>query len=88
MMMFQMLSPNLSELQPLVNSWRTANPNIVQLWRDVDNAVKQAIKERTVTETHGIRFIYQSGMLFIALPSGRRLCYVKPKIGYHHSFPY
>ena len=48
---------------------------------DVDNAVKQAIKERTATETHGIRFVYQSGMLFIVLPSGRRLCYVKPKIG-------
>lgn len=69
------------ELQPLVNSWRTANPNIVQLWRDVDDAVKMAIKQRTSTETHGIKFIYQSGMLFIALPSGRRLCYVKPKIG-------
>lgn len=69
------------ELQPLVNSWRAANPNIVQLWWDVDNAVKQAIKERTATETHGIRFVYQSGMLFIVLPSGRRLCYIKPKIG-------
>ena len=69
------------ELQPLVNSWRVANPNIVQLWWDVDNAVKRAIKERTTTKTHGIRFVYQSGMLFIVLPSGRRLCYVKPKIG-------
>ena len=69
------------ELQPLVNSWRTANPKIVQLWWDVDNAVKQSIKERTATETHGIRFVYQSGMLFIVLPSGRRLCYIKPKIG-------
>ena len=69
------------ELQPLVNSWRTANPNIVQLWWDVDNAVKRAIKERTTTETHGIRFIYKSAMLFIVLPSGRRLAYVKPKIG-------
>ena len=69
------------ELQPLVNSWRAANPNIVQFWWDVDNAVKQAIKERTATETHGIKFVYQSAMLFIVLPSGRRLCYVKPKIG-------
>ena len=69
------------ELQPLVNAWRTANPNIVQLWWDVDNAVKKAIKERTATETHGIRFIYKSAMLFIVLPSGRRLAYVKPKIG-------
>ena len=69
------------ELQPLVNSWRAANPNIVQLWWDVDDAVKMAIKQRTATETHGIRFVYQSGMLFIVLPSGRRLCYIKPKIG-------
>ena len=69
------------ELQPLVNSWRSANPNIVQFWWDVDNAVKTAIKQRTAIETHGIKFIYQSGMLFIALPSGRRLTYIKPKIG-------
>lgn len=69
------------ELQPLVDSWRASNPNIVQFWWDVGHCVKTAIKQRTATETHGIRFIYQSGMLFIALPSGRRLCYVKPKIG-------
>lgn len=69
------------ELQPLVDSWRASNPNIVQFWWDVDRCVKTAIKQRTATETHGIRFIYQSGMLFIALPSGRCLCYVKPKIG-------
>lgn len=68
------------ELQPLVDSWRASNPNIVQFWWDVDRCVKTAIKQRTATETHGIKFIYQSGMLFIALPSGRRLCYVKPKI--------
>lgn len=69
------------ELQPLVDSWRNANPNIVQFWWDVDRCVKTAIKQRTATETHGIRFVYQSGMLFITLPSGRRLSYVKPKIG-------
>lgn len=69
------------ELQPLVDSWRASNPNIVQLWWDVDRCVKTAIKQRTATETHSIRFVYQSGMLFIVLPSGRRLCYVKPKIG-------
>lgn len=69
------------ELQPLVDAWRAANPNIVQFWWDVDNAVKRAIKERTATETHGIRFIYKSAMLFIVLPSGRRLAYVKPRIG-------
>lgn len=69
------------ELQPLVDSWRASNPNIVQFWWDVDRCVKTAIKQRTATETHSIRFVYQSGMLFIILPSGRRLCYVKPKIG-------
>ena len=69
------------ELQPLVDSWRASNPNIVQFWWDVDRCVKTAIKQRTATETHGIRFVYQSGILFIVLPSGRRLCYVKPKIG-------
>ena len=69
------------ELQPLVDAWRAANPNIVQLWRDVDTAVKNAVKQRTTTETHGLRFIYQSEMLFIELPSKRRLAYVKPQIG-------
>ena len=69
------------ELQPLVDAWRGANPNIVSFWWSVDDAVKTAIKQRTSTETHGIRFIYQSGMLFITLPSGRQLSYVKPKIG-------
>jgi DNA polymerase len=68
------------ELQPLVNSWRAANANITAFWWDVDTAVKTAIKQRTATETHGIRFVYQSGMLFIVLPSGRKLCYVKPRI--------
>ena len=69
------------ELQPLVDMWRQSNPNIVQFWWDVDRAVKFAVKGRTVAETHGICFCYQSGMLFIKLPSGRRLCYVKPKMG-------
>lgn len=69
------------ELQPLVASWREANPKIVQFWWDVDRAVKEAIRLRTEAETHGIRFIYQSAMLFIELPSGRRLSYVKPRIG-------
>lgn len=69
------------ELQPLVDAWRTSNPNIVQFWWDVDNAVKTTVRQRLDTETHGIRFQYRSGMLFILLPSGRRLCYVKPKMG-------
>ena len=69
------------ELKPLVDSWRNANPNIVKLWWDVDSCIKKTIKERTATQINGIRFIYQSGMLFIQLPSGRRLCYVRPRIG-------
>jgi DNA polymerase len=69
------------ELQPLVDSWRSANPNIVQFWWAVDRCVKKTIKERIDTETHGIYFYYKSGMLFIELPSGRRLSYVKPKMG-------
>lgn len=69
------------ELKPLVTAWRAANPNIVRFWWDVDRAALTAVRERTTTETHGIRFAYQSGMLFITLSSGRRLAYVKPRIG-------
>lgn len=69
------------ELQPLGFCVAAVNPNIVAFWWDVDDAVKTAIRMRTATETHGIRFVYQSAMLFIQLPSGRRLAYVKPKIG-------
>ena len=70
-----------SELQPLVTMWRVANPRIVRFWWDVDAAVKKAVMYKTSVEAHGFRFYYQSGMLFIDLPSGRRLSYVKPKIG-------
>jgi len=70
-----------SELQPLVNMWRESNPNIVALWWDVDNAAKNCIRMRTKTETHGIRFTYESGFMLITLPSGRRLAYAKPRIG-------
>ena len=69
------------ELQPLVDAWRASNPNIVQLWWDVDAAVKTAVSMRTTSETHGIKFVWRSGMLFVYIPSGRRLCYVKPKMG-------
>jgi DNA polymerase len=69
------------ELRPLVSAWRSANPNIVKFWWDVDRAAMKAVRDRTVSETHGIRFGCQSGMLFITLPSGRRLSYVKPRIG-------
>lgn len=69
------------ELQPLVNVWRQSNPNITRLWWDVDRAAKICVKQKTPTQTHGIKFIYQSGMLFIVLPSGRKLAYVKPRMG-------
>ncbi len=69
------------ELQPLVSAWRDSNPNITEFWWAVDRAVKECVKKRMPTETHGIRFDYQSGMLFITLFSGRRLAYVKPRIG-------
>ena len=69
------------ELQPLVDMWRSSNPNIVRFWWEVDRCVKDTIRQRLPADTHGIRFEYRSGMLFITLPSGRRLSYVKPRIG-------
>ena len=69
------------ELQPLVNAWRNANPMIVAFWWDVDRAVKKAVKEHIPSEVGCIRFSYESGFLFIRLPSGRRLAYVKPRMG-------
>lgn len=69
------------ELKPLVDAWRLSNPHITKFWWDVDKAASICVRERTATETHGIRFYYQSGMMFVELPSGRRLVYVKPKMG-------
>ena len=69
------------ELKPLVNAWRMSNPNITQFWWDVDRAAKQCVKENKSQETHNIEFHCFSGMLFIVLPFGRRLAYVKPRIG-------
>ena len=69
------------ELQPLVDAWREANPNIVKFWWDVDRAAKAAVKDKISTITHGIEFVCRSGMLFIELPSGRHLSYVQPRIG-------
>jgi DNA polymerase len=68
------------ELQGLIDNWRAANPRIVNFWWEVDKAAITAVKERTKTRTHGINFTYQSGMLFVTLPSGRNLVYVKPKL--------
>ena len=70
-----------AELKQIVTDWRDASPNIVKLWWAVDDAVKKAIKQKTTTETHGLQFSYQSKMLFITLPSGRKLCYAHPQIG-------
>lgn len=69
------------ELKPLVDTWRAANPNITKFWWDVDRAALTAVRNRTTTNTHGIVFEFRSGMLFVHLPSGRHLSYVKPKIG-------
>ena len=69
------------ELPPLVDAWRQANPKIVQFWWAVDRAVMEAVRFKHTNETHGITFACKSGMLFITLPSGRQLAYVKPKIG-------
>ena len=68
------------ELQPLVSMWREANPHIVQYWWDIDAAIKEAIQLRIPTKVGAVRFECTSGMLFIHLPSGRRLSYVKPRI--------
>ena len=72
---------NEEELPPLVDAWRQANPNITKLWWDVDRAAMEAVRFKHTNETHGITFACKSGMLFITLPSGRQLAYVKPKIG-------
>lgn len=69
------------ELQPLVNAWRKSNPKIVRFWWEIDSAVKRTVKERSPQEVKGIRFFCRSGMLFIRLPSGRALSYVKPRMG-------
>lgn len=65
------------ELQPLVNAWRNANPMITALWWDIDRAVKTTVREHIPTEVAGLKFTYESGFLFMRLPSGRRLAYVK-----------
>ena len=70
-----------AELKQIVTDWREASPHITELWWAVDKAVKKAIKEKTATETHGLKFSYASGFLFIELPSGRQLAYAKPRIG-------
>ena len=69
------------ELKPLVDMWRNANPNIVKFWWEVDRAVKDAVREHVPSKVGLLKFYYRSGMLFIGLPSGRKLTYVKPRMG-------
>ena len=69
------------ELAPLVQAWRAASPNIVRFWWDIDRAAKKAVFEKTRSKGKNIGFRYQSGFLFITLPSGRELAYVKPREG-------
>lgn len=69
------------ELQPLVDSWRAANPHIVDFWWEVDRAVKMVVKQRIPAEVCGIKMYWKSGFLFIVLPSGRKIAYVKPRMG-------
>ena len=70
-----------SELQPMVNKWRTANPNIVKLWKTLEKVAKYVITKKTTYETYGLVFSYERGIMFIKLPSGRRLAYCKPRLG-------
>lgn len=69
------------ELQPLVNMWRNSNPNIVSFWWQIDNAIKTAIQLHTTEKVGSLEFTVKNGMLFITLPSGRKLAYVQPRIG-------
>lgn len=69
-----------NELKPLVDSWREANPHIVKLWNDVGRTAVKAVREKGYEETHGLVFTYEKGFLFVRLPSGHRLAYVKPRI--------
>jgi DNA polymerase len=73
------------ELKPLVDAWRDANPNIVQFWWDIDKAAIETVSTKQPHEVGLIEFTYSSGMLFAILPSGRRLCYVRPKL-YENKF--
>lgn len=69
------------ELQSIVDSWREANPNIVSIWWDIDSVVKRVVKTRSKEEYKNLVISYEKGILFIKLPSKRRLAYPKAKIG-------
>jgi DNA polymerase len=70
-----------AELKQIVDDWRTASPNIVKLWHSVEKCAKETITKQISTKTNGLVFTYESGFMFIQLPSKRRLAYAKPKIG-------
>lgn len=72
------------ELQPLVNQWRASNPHITKFWWDVDAAAVKAVKERTSVQYGNLCFTYRSGILFVTLPSGRNLSYIKPRMVQNH----
>ncbi len=69
-----------AEMQSIVDNWRASSPRIVQLWWNVDRAIKQTLEDGTTHRTHGLMFSIQKGILFIRLPSGRSLAYVKPRL--------
>lgn len=69
-----------TEMQSIVDNWRASSPRIVQLWWDVDRAIRQTLEDGTTHRTHGLMFSLQKGILFIRLPSGRSLAYVKPRL--------
>lgn len=70
-----------AELKPLVDAWRSSNPNITKFWWSVDRAVKYVVSTKQPYSGYGLRFSYEKGILFIELPSGRRLAYVRPRMG-------
>ena len=70
-----------SELKPMVDKWREANPNIVRLWKMLDKVAKYVVTKKASYECYGLKFSYERGIMFIKLPSGRRLAYCKPRLG-------
>ncbi|MHC6177252.1 hypothetical protein [Glutamicibacter sp. X7] len=75
------MGPAEFEMQPLVDAWRTATPNVVQLWVDINAAAIEAVTTRQPTHVGPLTFTAESGIMFIALSSGRWLAYVKPRLG-------
>lgn len=70
-----------TELKGIIDKWREANPNIIKLWWEVDKAAKNVITNKSTLMCYGLKFSYEKGIMFIELPSKRRLAYCKPRIG-------